>query len=1273
MKPLLALALCALPLATPVLADDRGYLTALLEDNLSDAGRKVTITGFQGALSSQATIDELTIADDRGTWLTLRRVVLDWNRAALLAGRVSVNTLSASEIILDRLPETGSDDSLPTPEARGFALPELPVSVQVGQLAAEKITLGETVLGQPVQARLQASADLSGGEGHTDLTLERTDTGPRGKFVLKAGFANETGVLTLDLTATEGAEGIATTLMGLPGAPAVDLAIKGEGPLANYAADLRLASDGVERLAGRVTLAASPEGATRFTADLGGDPAPLFLPEYAAFFGDDVRLQSEGTKAADGRLNLSRLTVETQALQLNGSLQLAPDGLPERFDLTGALGIDGTPVVLPLTTEQRTAVTHADLTLGFDAAKGEGWTADLRLTGLERADFTAREAVLTGSGTIGRPEGRAMAEGSFDFTATGLAPQDAALAKAVGDAITGALQFRWQDGQDALALPMLRVEGTDYSARAAIALAGLSTGITVTGDATLRADDLARYADLAGRPLAGQAFLTISGETALLAGTFDATGRVQGEGMKIGQPEVDNLLSGSAKIDFALRRDETGTTLRQLDLRAASLTARAAGTLATAGSDLTAQVDFTDLSALGGAWRGGVTGLAHIIGTAETGTISFDATGNGLGMGIAEVDGLLRGQSTIALMADYADQVVTLQKATVNAASLSAALQGKLATAGSDVKATLSVADLSALGAGYRGALTAETSFTGTADAGRLTAKATGSRLAIGQTEADRLLAGETQLSADLDLADGQIRIKSAQISNPQLRADAKGTVAGNQRQIDLTAEIVNLATLLPPFPGRLAINGKAVDNGQGYALDLGLRGPGGIDTTVKGRVAPGFGNADLAITGGAEAGLANVFISPTTISGRLRYDLRLKGPLALTSLSGPITLGGLRIAAPEAPAAIDALNGTVTLGSGQARVDLRGNVSTGGSFTLLGTSGLQAPFNGDLAVELRQVHLKDPQLYETRLNGQLRARGPLAGGATIAGDILLNETELRIPSASFGAASGLDDLEHRAEPADVRATRARAGLIAVEATGENATSRPYALDLQITAPQRIFVRGRGLDMEVGGTLQVGGSTQAVVPAGSFKLVRGRLDILGKRLTISEADVNLQGDLDPYLSVKASTENDGVVSSVVIEGRASAPEVRFESAPELPQEEVLAQLLFGQDLSSLSAFQAAQLASAVATLAGKGGDGIVGKLRQGFGLDDLDVTTNAEGDTTLKAGKYISRNAYTEVEVDQSGKAQINLNLDVTDSLTVRGSVGAEGETSIGIFKEKDY
>ena len=87
-----------------------------------------------------------------------------------------------------------------------------------------------------------------------------------------------------------------------------------------------------------------------------------------------------------------------------------------------------------------------------------------------------------------------------------------------------------------------------------------------------------------------------------------------------------------------------------------------------------------------------------------------------------------------------------------------------------------------------------------------------------------------------------------------------------------------------------------------------------------------------------------------------------------------------------------------------------------------------------------------------------------------------------------------------------------------------------------------------------------------------------------------------------------------------IKGRATDPTVTFVSQPELPQEEVLARLLFGRDLTSLSAFQAAQLASAVATLAGKGGDGIMSKLRKGFGLDDLDISTNAEGQTEVKAG-----------------------------------------------------
>ena len=1278
MKRTLVLALCVLPVAAAAQEDDRGYLTALLEDNLSGGGRKVTITGFEGALSSQARIAALTIADEAGIWLSLKDVTLDWNRASLLAGRVSVNQLTAAEIVLTRLPETEADPSLPSPEAAPFALPELPVSVNIGKVAAERLSLGPTVLGQPIEARIEAALSLDGGEGSAQLALDRMDGGPPGKVALTASYANGSRVLALDLQATEGAGGIAATLMGLPGTPAVDLTIKGTGPLDAYTADLRLTSDGAERLAGQVTVGIpgpdAAQGDTRFSADLGGDLAPLFAPDYAEFFGPDVGLTATGVKAADGRLDLSAFRVVTRALDLGGSLQLAADGLPERFAITGQLGLDGKPVLLPLTTEGRTLVDHADLAIGFDAAKGEAWTADLRVQGLDRPDLRAETATIKGGGTIARPGGVAQAKGLLDIALDGVAPSDPALARALGPRLAGKLGFQWQDGQDTFDLPVLALGGDDYAFDGALKIGGLQSALTISGAGVLNAQDLSRFADLAGQPLAGRASARVSGQSALLSGAFDLTGQVQGHGLKIGVAEVDTLLSGAATIDLAVRRDETGTYLRQLDIAAASLTAKAQGRVASTGSDITADLDFADLRALGPQYRGSLKGLARFQGTPEQGKISFDAKGQSLAIGVAEVDNLLKGDSTIQAEADLAGDVVQLQRLAVNAASLGVTAAGRIDPKGHDLTADLAFRDLRALGGSYRGTLAAKAAFKGTPEDGSLTATATGSGLAIGVAEADRLLAGNSRLAADLRLQGGQIKIDTATLENPQLRVAAKGDIAGSRRQVTLDAALANLALLLPEFPGRLTISGQLSDDGNGYDVDLAANGPGGIALTTKGRLAPDFSRGDLTISGDAKADLANAFISPTTVSGGLGIALRVNGPLAPASLGGRVTLNGLRIANPQIPNSVEGLGGAVNFAGGRAVLDLRGGLNSGGTFTVTGNAGMAAPYAGDIVVTLQQLQLKDPQLYQTRLNGAISMRGPLAGGALISGEVFLNETELKVPSTGLGGAAGLDGLRHVGESAPVRATRDRAGLIAKpEATASTGSARPYPLDLRISAPQRIFVRGRGLDMELSGSLRVTGTTANVIPAGGFELVRGRLDILGKRLNIAEAQLQLEGDFDPWLRVLASNESDGITSSVQIEGNASNPKVSFVSSPELPEEEVLARLLFQRDLTSLSAFQAAQLASAVATLAGKGGEGIMSKLRKGIGLDDLDVSTNAEGQTEVKAGKYISERTYTEVQVDGDGKTKINLNFDVTDTITLRGSVGDTGGTSIGIFKEKDY
>lgn len=95
------------------------------------------------------------------------------------------------------------------------------------------------------------------------------------------------------------------------------------------------------------------------------------------------------------------------------------------------------------------------------------------------------------------------------------------------------------------------------------------------------------------------------------------------------------------------------------------------------------------------------------------------------------------------------------------------------------------------------------------------------------------------------------------------------------------------------------------------------------------------------------------------------------------------------------------------------------------------------------------------------------------------------------------------------------------------------------------------------------------------------------------------------------------------------------------------------------------------MAAAVAQLAG--GGGLSGSVREGFGLDDVDLTTTDEGETALTVGKYLSDGIYTDVTVDSSGRSEINLNLDATDNVTVKGSVSSGGDTSLGVFFEKDY
>jgi translocation and assembly module TamB len=1157
-------------LAAPAVAQDadRSFLTAFLEDSLSGAGRVVTVTGLEGALSSQATIQKLTIADDAGIWLTINGVTLDWSRSALLSGEVDVNTLLAQEILLTRLPQSG-DATLPAPEATPFSLPDLPVSIAIDRIAADRIVLGPEVLGQPVEGSLDAALSLAGGEAAARLDLLRKADGPEGRIALTAGFSNATRVLQIDLDATEGAGGIVVSLLGVPGAPAATVRIEGEGPLENYVARLRLATDGQDRLSGTVTLSQGEDGQRRLAADVAGNLAPLFLPDYAAFFGDRVALVLDARQTASGGVALDRLTLTSAALRLEGQAVIAADLVPESLDVTGVLAADGGTVLLPL-SGTATRISRADFVVTARQGGKEGWTARMEVTGLDRADLRARTLKLDGSGRIGRtPAGRSLG-GTLQLLAEGLAPADPALAAALGETLSGSLRFHMLEGSGALTLSDLSLTGPGFGLEGQLKIEGLTDALRSTGDIAVSASDLARFSALAGRPLSGSGTVRLAGSAEPLSGAFDLALDGTATGLKLGVAQADRLLAGASTLRLSVLRDETGTLVRELEVVAGSLTASGSGKLASSGSTLSGRAE---------------------------------------------------------------------------------------------------LADLAALDPRYRGRLALDAAFDGTGEAGRLTLSGLGKGLRLGLPEVDRLLQGDSRLSAEIALTGGSPQITAAELANGQLRMALTGRGEG----LGIEARLTDLALIVPDLPGAVSVTGTATPSPNGYALALSGRGPGGLDARINGDIATDASRADLRIQGSGRAALANLILAPRAMDGGVSYDLRLAGPLALQSLTGRITLSGGRVSDPGLGLSLQNVEAVAQLSGGKARLSATTRLSTGGLIRVDGPVDLTAPYSADLAFSLDRLKLSDPELYRTLVSGALSLDGPLTGGATLRGALTLGKTELRVAASGFAGSSALLQVQHVNEPADVRTTRQRAGLLGGSGSGQGATGRPFLVDLVISAPARIFVRGRGVDAELGGQLRIAGSTAALVPSGAFSLIRGRLDILGKRLVLSQADLQLEGSFVPMLTIAAQTEGAGITSTVRIEGPADDPEVTFTSSPERPQEEVLALLLFGRDLSQLSAFQAAQLANAVAVLAGSGGEGIVTRLRQGFGLDDLDLATSDDGSTALIAGKYLNENLYSEIEVDQGGTSRIKLNLDLRDGVTLRGSVDNHGTSGVGVFVERDY
>lgn len=1271
---------CAMLLAAPVAQaqgflsnllperdeSDVGFLTRLLQDNLSAAGRDVRITGFQGALRSRATFEEMTIADDEGVWLRIEGAAMQWNRSALLQRRIEIAELSAERVTVLRPPISEPREEL-VPQAR-FELPELPVSVTLDVLQLEEVILGETLLGEEVRAQVSGTARLADGAGEARLAINRLGE-IAGRFELDAGFSNVTRILRLDLQAEEAPSGLAVNLLGIPDAPSAKLEINGEGPIETFGADIALATDGSPRVLGRFELQTALEGvAQAVRLELGGDLRPLLQEDFHPFFGADSRLQVEAQRFEDGRLSLDELDIRTEKLALRGRMALGADQWPELIDLRGEVAApDGGRVLLPV-AGARTSIEQAELRLTFDESVSEDWDLVLDLLGFENQQFQVESLFLNGLGRIssqGFGEDIDVIDALIDFAALGVQARDPALAEAIGPSVTGSLALLWRDGRPLL-LPGFLLEGRDYALNGR---ARLDEGVVVTNvQAEFR--EIARLSALAGRPLSGAVRAQVEATLGPERDRFMVSAEISGQDLTLDQAELDRLLEGRSQITLDAQGADGQIQLHTLEATARTLRADLSGTVSEEQIDLSGEVDFADLAVLGGDFGGALDAQISVRGALERESVRLDAVARNLTVGQAEVNRLLRGETRLALAGQRDGAAFDLTALELRNTALTLDADGRYEAGASRLEADVALLDLGALRPGFGGTIRSTVQLVEEGTQRRVALDANAQGLRVGVEQVDALLAGRYDLRLRATQRPEDILLESLRLTGPQLAATVSGQIVEGRPALQIDARLASLATLVPGIPGAVTVAGTARGQQDGYALDLALNGPAGAQVQVTGSISNDL-RGDLRAVGSTDLALINPRLEPRSIQGPARFEASLVGPLNLNSVTGTAEGSGITVVAPQQNLRLTDITAQAQLANGQASIDVRGNAFTGGRFALQGDIALGAPITGDLRGQVDRLRIVDPQLFETEVSGNLAITGTLTRGPSISGDLTLDRTEIRIPRVGLASRGFIPpNIQHLGESPGSRITRERAGIFAGETHGR--TRVPASLDLSIDAPSRIFLRGRGLDAELGGSLRLTGTTADVIPIGQFGLIRGRLDLLGNRFVLNEGFASLQGDLVPFVRLAASTEREGVVASVVLQGRADAPEILFESSPELPQEEVVSLLLFGRGFETLSLFQAAQLASSLATLTGRS-EGLIERLRRNVGLDDLDVRTDEDGETSLRLGRYLTENVYTDVELSPQGKSELSINIDLTSSVTARGRVDNRGRASVGVFFERDY
>lgn len=705
-----------------------------------------------------------------------------------------------------------------------------------------------------------------------------------------------------------------------------------------------------------------------------------------------------------------------------------------------------------------------------------------------------------------------------------------------------------------------------------------------------------------------------------------------------------------------------------------------------------AEAALADLSVLSGLVGRPLKGRARLAADVEGDpgryrvAAKLDGGVDGLSVGVAPLDRVLAGRLALTGTVNRLPGGVGFDGFRLAGGHATLALDGPATSDAANLTASLDIADLRRADARLSGALAVRALLAGSLMQPDVDATAAVRGWAGGGAEPRVALKGRLGERIDISATLQAIPLALSALVAPDLglagTLEGSLTAAGDPAAPEGAYRIVATRVTARPAaqaglqPAEVRAEGRL--SGGRATVDASLAVPKVGTLRATGSAPLRDGALDLAVRGPVDIAVANAFLAAggRQVSGQLALDLRVTGQTSAPKLGGSATLARGTFYDPVVGIRLDGIAGrfvaqgdTVVVESLSAATRNGGRITVAGRVSTDAAAGLPA----DLRITGSRAQVLSSDVITSTADIAMTVSGPLARGPRIAGRIDLIATEIAIPDRLPVQLQPLPGTRH-IKPGP--AARARLREAQQSARDQQRGGRPFVatLDLTVSARNRIFVRGRGVQAELSGDVRITGTSENPVVFGGFDLRRGDITLAGQRITFVRGKVAFSGDLEPTLDFLAQTQAAEVTAQIAVTGRAAEPRFVISSQPPLPQDEVISRLLFDRATGGLNGLQALQLAQTIAQLAGNGGPDAFDQLRKALGADSLDVSAGASGGPTVGVGKYINRNVRLGVKAGATpADTGATVDIDVSRRMRLRGQLGADGAASVGAAVEWEY